>query len=65
VAARTKYIRSPTLKLCLPRRNLIGVNVKLLGKLRQCPIALDCGNSNLRLKDRCVVSAGSSLHDLS
>ena len=43
VAARTEYIGSPTLKLRLPRGNLIGVNVELLGKLRQRPIALDCG----------------------
>jgi hypothetical protein len=42
-AARTEHIGSPAL-------NLIGVNVELLGQLRQCPIALDRGKRNLRLK---------------
>jgi len=49
-AAWTEHIRSPALKLRLPRRNLIGVNVELLGKLRQCPIALNAASATLALK---------------
>jgi hypothetical protein len=56
---------SPALKLRLPRCNLIGVNVELLGKLRQCPIALDGGKRPPRLESRCVVPARSSLQGLS
>src|SRR3981189_1105156 len=48
-AARTKHIGSPALELRLPRHDLIGVDVELLGKLRQCPIALDGSKRHLRL----------------
>jgi hypothetical protein len=41
------------------------MNVELLGKLRQCPIALDGGKSHFRLEGRCMVPARSSLHGLS
>ena len=53
-AARTEHIGSSALKLRLPRGNLIRVDVELLGKLRQCPIALDGGKCHLRLKSRCI-----------
>ena len=42
-ATRTEHIGSAALKLRFPRGNLIGMYVELLGKLRQCPIALDGG----------------------
>ena len=42
-ATRSEHIGSAALKLRLPRGNLIGMYVELLGKLRQCPIALDGG----------------------
>jgi hypothetical protein len=38
-----QHIGSAALNLCFPRGNLIGMYVELLGKLRQCPIALDGG----------------------
>src|SRR5262245_14720807 len=53
---------SSALKLSLPRCNLIGVDVELPGKLRQCPIAFQGGKRHLRLEGRCVVPARSSLH---
>jgi hypothetical protein len=40
-AARTEYIRSAAFELRLPRRDLVGMNVELLGKLRNGSIALD------------------------
>ena len=40
---RSENIGCPALELRLPRRDLIGVDVKLLGKLCQRPIALDGG----------------------
>jgi hypothetical protein len=57
-----KNIRSPALELRFPRCNLVRVHVKLLGKLRDGPIAHDGGKRNLRLEGRCVVPAGSSRH---
>jgi hypothetical protein len=47
------------------RQALIGVNVELLGKLRQRLIALDDGKRHLRFEGRCVVPTRSSLHGLS
>ena len=64
-AAGTEHIGSPALKLRLPRCDLIGVDVELLGKLRQRSIALDGGKRHLRLEGRCVVPARSSAHGLS
>ena len=49
VAAGTEYIGSSTLKLCLPRRDLIGVDVELFRKLRHRSIALDGGNAAAQL----------------
>ena len=64
-AAGTEHIGSPALKLRLPRCDLIGMDVELLRKLSQRPIALDGGKRHLRLECRCVVPARSSLHGLS
>ena len=64
-AAWTENIGSPTLKLSLPRRDLIGVNVELFRKLNQRSIALDGGKRHLSLEGRCVVPTGSSCHGLS
>ena len=63
--ARTKHLGSPYLKLRLPLRDLIGVDVELLRKLSQGSFALDGGKRHLRLKSRCVVPARSSAHCLS
>jgi hypothetical protein len=41
------------------------VDVELLGKLRNRPIAFDGGKRHLRLEGRCVVPACSSVHGLS
>ena len=49
-AARTEHIGSSALKLRLPRGNLIRVDVELLGKLRQCPIALTAASATFDLK---------------
>jgi hypothetical protein len=43
----------------------MGMNVELLGQLRQRPIALDGGKRHLRLEGRCVIPARSSAHALS
>jgi hypothetical protein len=64
-AAGTEHIGSSAPKLRLPRGNLIRVNVELLGKLRQCPIALDGGKCHLRLESRCMIPARPSAHGLS
>ena len=64
-AAWTENIGSPTLKLSLPRRDLIGVNVELFRKLNQRSIALDGGKRHLSLEARCVVPARSSCNGLS
>jgi hypothetical protein len=64
-ATRTEHIGSAALNLCFPRGNLIGMYVELLGKLRQCPIALDGGKRHLRFEGRCVIPPRSSLHGLS
>jgi hypothetical protein len=63
--ARTENIGSPAFELRLPRRDLIGVDVELLGKLRDGPIAFDGGKRHLRLESRGVVPARSSRHGLS
>ena len=48
--AGAKNIGSAALKLCFPRGDLIGVDVKLFCKLNQCSIALDPGKSIFALK---------------
>ena len=50
VAAAWTNIGSPALKLRLPRRDLIGVDVELFRKLGQRSIALDGGKRHLRFK---------------
>src|SRR5882672_2610585 len=64
-APRSKNSGSATLQLGLPRRNLIGVNIKVLGQLSYRPVAFDGGKRHLRLEGRCVVPARSSVHSLS
>ena len=51
----------PALKLGLPCRDLVGVNVERLGQLRQCPITMVAAGFPFALS-RCRGSAGSSLH---
>jgi hypothetical protein len=63
--AETENIGGPALKLRLPRRDLIGVNVELLSKLNQRPIAFDGSKRHSRLEARCVVPSWSSAHGLS
>jgi hypothetical protein len=58
----TENVGSSALELRLPRCDLIGVNVELLGKLSQGSIALDASKRYLRLESRCLVPARSSLH---
>src|SRR5665811_2272915 len=62
VAAGTENIGSPAVKLRFPRCDLIGVDIELLRKLRQCSIALDGGKRHLCLEARCVVASGG--HDV-
>jgi hypothetical protein len=64
-AVRAKNLRSPGLKLRLPRCDLIGVDVELFRQLSQRSIALDGGKRHLRLEGRCVVPTGSPAHCLS
>src|SRR5688572_27313580 len=49
----------------LPLGNLVGMNVELLCQLGQRLLALDGGQSHLRLESRCVVPTWSSRHGLS
>jgi hypothetical protein len=51
----TEYASGGALELRLPRCDLIGMNVELLGKLSQRSITLDGGKRHLRLEGRCVV----------
>jgi hypothetical protein len=60
-----EHIGSTALELRLPRRDLIGMNIELLRKLRDGSIALDRGKRHLGFESRCVVPAGPSRHDLS
>ena len=60
-----RTLGSPALKLRLPGRDLIGVDVELLRQLSHRPVALDGGKRHLRLEGRCVVPAWSSAHGLS
>lgn len=61
-AAGTERTGGLAFKLSLPRRDLIGVDVELLGKLSQRSIALHGGERHLRLEGRRVVPACSSAH---
>src|ERR1039458_8197310 len=53
------------LKPVLPLRDLVRMHIKLLRKLSQSLVALESGQSHLRLKCCCVVPARSSAHLLS
>ena len=43
----SEHIGGPTLKLGFPRRDLIGMHIKLLRQLSQCSIALDRGKAGV------------------
>ena len=47
-----KTLGSAALKLRFPRRDLIGVDVEMLGQLGYRPVALDGGQRHLRLEGR-------------
>src|SRR6266851_4116239 len=64
-APRAKNPGSASLQLCLPCRNLIGVDVEMLGQLSYRSVALDGGKRHLCLKGRGMVPARSSAHGLS
>lgn len=49
-AAGTERIGGFAFKLSLPRRDLIGVDIELLGKLRNGSIALDGASATFALK---------------
>src|ERR1700716_3984488 len=49
---RSENLRSIALKLRFPRRNLIGVNVEMLGQLGYRPVALDGCQRHHRLEGR-------------
>ena len=55
----------PLEKLGAPLRDLVRVNVKLLGQLRKRPLSLDGCKRHLYLKGRAVIPARSSGHGLS
>ena len=54
--------RDALLQLALPLRNLVGMDVELLGQLGQHLLTLDRGQGHLRLECRCMVPAGTSAH---
>src|SRR4051794_27926020 len=62
---RAKQSGCPVEKLRLPLGDLVGVNVELLCQLGQRLLALDGGQSHLRLESRCVVPTWSSCHGFS
>jgi hypothetical protein len=51
-ATRAEHIGSATFELRFPRRDLIGMDVELLRQLSRGPVALDGGQSHLRLEGR-------------
>src|SRR4051812_10171941 len=58
----SEYPGCPVEKLRLPLGDLVGMNVELLRQLGQRLLALDGGQSHLRLESRCVVPTWSSGH---
>jgi hypothetical protein len=62
---RPEHPGSPFLKLRLPLRNLVGMNVEVLRQFSHRVLAPDGGQRHLRLECRCVVPAGSSAHRIS
>ena len=57
--------RGALLQLALPLRDLVGMNVELLGQLGQRFLTLHCGQGHLGLERRCVVPARTPAHLLS
>src|SRR6516165_10781764 len=52
-------------ELRFPDRDLVGMHIELLRKLRNRSVAFDGCKGHFRFKSRCVVPARSSLHGLS
>src|SRR5215213_11250842 len=62
---RTEHPGSPVQELSLPSRNLVGMNIELLGQFGQCLLALHGSQGHLRFECWRMVPAGSSAHRLS
>jgi hypothetical protein len=62
---RPEHPGSPFLKLRLPLRDLVGVNVEVLRQLSHRVLAPDGSQRHLRLECRCVVPARASDHCVS
>ena len=62
---RPEHPGGPFLKLRLPLRDLVGMNVEVLRQLSNRALAPDGGQRHFRLECRCVVPACSSAHRLS
>jgi hypothetical protein len=65
LAVAAEDLGRPFQKLRAPGRDLIGVDVELLGQFSQRLLALDRGKRDFRLEGRTVVPARSSAHGLS
>src|SRR5215468_9191605 len=57
--AGTENVGCPAFELRFPDRDLVGMHVELLRKLRKRSIAFDGRNGHFRLESRCVVPARS------
>src|SRR3954467_2397020 len=62
---RTKHPGGPLQELSLPGRDLVGVDIELLGQFGQRLLTLHGGHSHLRFESRRVVPAWSSAHRFS
>ena len=62
---RRKRPAAPSSKLAFPLRDLVRMDIELLRQFGQRLLALDGGQSHLRLEGRCVVPAGALRHLLS
>src|SRR4051794_38737086 len=62
---RTEHPGSPLQELSLPGRNLVGMNIELLGQFGQRLLTLHGSQSHLRLECRRMVPAWSFAHRLS
>src|SRR4051812_49203218 len=65
LGCRPEYRGSPFEQQRLPGRDLVRMNVELLRQFGQRLLALDGGQSHLRLESRAVIPARSSRHRLS
>src|SRR4051794_13468210 len=62
---RPEHPSRPLQELSLPGRDLVGMDIELLGQFSQRLLALHGGQSHLRFESRRVVPAGSSAHRFS